>query len=215
MCDLQAANGRNVNGWHSSGIDLGPQIQASFLMTWEPAESGLRRTPRPMWKGTCEPLRCRSYLETVALVIRDALEAGGRPVVDGVAISSMAEGVWYRRRRLPVAPLSRGSMTDDSARTGGGSTGAALCRHLWVHLDYIFSINKVMWMRAHAPKCPAYHTLVRISDYLNYRSPTTGDFAIHRFATMAFDVRSGIGRIACWICRIVARALPRCWRVVR
>ncbi len=137
-------------------------------------------------------------------MIRDALE-GWWPASGGRSgdIEHGRGGGGIDAAGLPVAPVI--AWFDDRTipqRTGGGSTWAhALCRHLWATPGlHFFDQQSDVDAGACARSVPAYHTLVRVSDYLNYRltgQQVTSPSIASR--TMAFDVRSGIGRIACWI----------------
>lgn len=114
--------------------------------------------------------------------------------IEGLAISSLAESVvpvdvdgrplypviaWFDDRTIPQRDWWRKQL------------GAVrIFRICGVHLDHIFSINKMMWIRDHAPD--AFRRTVRwlgVNDYLNYR--LTGEQMTNpsiASRTMAFDV---------------------------
>lgn len=179
------------------GIDLGTTNTKAIIFDelGNLLSQGLRRTPTHVEGNLRATYDAEAIWQTVALAIRDALEGlGGRPVVDGVAISSMAEAVvGIDAAGLPVAPViawfdDRTIPQRDWWREHLGAR--AVFDICGLHLDYIFSINKVMWMRAHAPE--VFKRTMRwlgISDYLNYRltgQQVTSPSIASR--TMAFDV---------------------------
>ena len=131
----------------------------------------------------------------MAATIRQALSRLTAPAqVDGLAISSMAEaGVPLDRDNKELYPIiawfdDRTMPQQDWWREHLGAVGVFAISG--VHLDYIFSINKIMWLREHEPD--VFGRMARflcMSDYLSFR--LTGEQAMSpsiASRTMAFDV---------------------------
>ena len=140
------------------GIDLGTtNIKAVvFAEDGTVVSSAAQRTPTHVeghLRAVYEP---EEIWQATAATIRGALdELGPSPEVDGLAISSMAESVvpvdaagrelysiiaWFDDRTIPQRDWWREHL--------GAVRIFDICG---VHLDYIFSINKVLWMREHEP----------------------------------------------------------------
>ena len=179
------------------GIDFGTtNIKAVvFAEDGTVVSSATQRTPTHVeghLRAVYEP---EEIWQATATTIRGALdELGPSPEVDGLAISSMAESVvpvdaagrelysiiaWFDDRTIPQRDWWREHL--------GAVRIFNICG---VHLDYIFSINKILWMREHEPD--VFRRAVRwlgVNDYLNYRltgEQMTSPSIASR--TMAFDV---------------------------
>jgi len=184
------------------GIDFGTTNTKAvvFAEDGRVLSSAVRRTPTHVQGHLRAVYYAEEAWQTVTAAIREAL-AGlpasdtGKPlVIDGLAISSMAEaGVPLDSAGRELYPIvawfdDRSSPQRDWWREHLGA--ARLFSICGLHLDYIFSVNKIMWLREHEPDI--WRRTVRwlcMSDYLTYR--LCGEQAISpsiASRTMAFDV---------------------------
>lgn len=131
---------------------------------------------------------------TMAATIRQAVDGLPTAHVDALCISSLGEaGLFLDEHDRPVYPIiawfdDRSSPQRDWWRETLGAV--EVFRICGVHLDYIFSINKMMWIRDNEPE--AFRRAKRwlcVNDYLAWR--LTGEQGMSpaiASRTMAFDV---------------------------
>ena len=132
--------------------------------------------------------------QAAAATIGQAMDKLADKHIEGLAISSLAEAVvpvdadgrvlyptiaWFDDRTIPQRDWWRERL------------GAVRIFHICgTHLDHIFSINKIMWMRDQEPDvCRRTVRWLGVNDYLNYRltgEQMTSPSIASR--TMAFDV---------------------------
>lgn len=184
------------------GIDFGTTNTKAVIFAEDGRvlSSAVRRTPTEVQGHMRAVYHAAEIWQTVASTIKEALDGltnsgvGTRPAVDALAISSMAEaGVPLDAAGRELFPIiawfdDRSSAQRDWWREHLGA--ASLFAICGLHLDYIFSVNKLMWLREHEPDVWRRTTRwLCMSDYLSYR--LCGQQAISpsiASRTMAFDV---------------------------
>jgi len=179
------------------GIDLGTTNIKSVVFSEDGTvvSSAAHRTPTHVEGHLRAVYAAEDIWQTTAATIRESLDGlGSSRGVDGLAVSSMAESVvpvdavgqelypiiaWFDDRTIPQRDW-----------WGEHLSAVQIFNICGMHLDYIFSIHKILWMREHEPD--VFRRAVRwlgVNDYLNYRltgEQMTSPSIASR--TMAFDV---------------------------